>query len=109
MSFPVSRTECPPVNPLSITPDETPLHSRVEYRHIAASATCSGEGIALSGAGIRFRGDGPFPVGEAAEVRIDAVKGLAPPLLAYIEVSHCEREASGAWRIAGVIKGIRSE
>ena len=97
------------MNPLSITPDETPLHSRVEYRHIAASATCCGEGIALSGAGIHFRGDGPLPVGEAAEVRIDAVKGLAPPLLAYIEVSHCEREVSGAWRIAGVIKGIRSE
>ncbi|RQW84135.1 MAG: hypothetical protein EHM62_01090 [Methylococcus sp.] len=97
------------MNAPTISPDETPLHSRVEYRHIAASETCSGEGIALSGAGIRFRGDGPLPVGEAAEVRIGAVKGLAPPLLAYIEVSHCERETTGGWRIAGVINGIRSE
>lgn len=88
---------------------ETPLHGKVVYRRIADSDGVAGEGISFSGGGIQFRGALPLRIAEAAEVRIDAVKGLSPPLTAYIEVSRCDREDSGNYRIAGVIKGIRSE
>jgi hypothetical protein len=51
----------------------------------------------------------PLRIAEAAEVRIEAVKGLSPPLTAYIEITACDKDASGNYRIAGLIKGLRSE
>lgn len=90
------------------TIQETPLHGKVVYRRMADPDGVVGEGISFSGGGIQFRGRLPLRIAEAAEVRIDAVKGLSPPLIAYIEVSRCDREDSGSYRIAGVIKGIRS-
>lgn len=91
------------------SPGEMPLNSEVAYRPIAEAAASSGQGIALSGDGIRFRGPRALKPGTAAEVRIAPVRGLSPPLTAYIEVSRCDAEPGGEFRIAGVIKGIRSE
>jgi hypothetical protein len=88
---------------------ETPIHCKVVYRRISEPDGVAGEGISFSGGGIQFRGALPLRIAEAAEVHIDAVKGLSPPLTAYIEVSRCDREDSGNYRISGVIKGIRSE
>ena len=88
---------------------ETPIQCTVAYRCIAEAETVEGEGISLTGSGICFRGPTPLPVGQAAEVRIGAVRGLSPPLVAFIELTVCERDAAGDFRMAGTIKGIRSE
>lgn len=88
---------------------ETPLHCKVIYRRIAEPHPVTGEGISFSGGGIQFRGSLALRIAEAAEVHIDAVKGLSPPLTAYIEISACDQEESGNYRIAGLIKGLRSE
>ena len=88
---------------------ETPIHCPIAYRRMAEPTMAAGEGIGFSGGGIQFRGALPLRVAEAAEVHIDAVKGLSPPLTAYIEVFRCEPEAAGSYRIEGVIKGLRSE
>lgn len=87
---------------------ENPLRGKVLYRHIAASEPVQGEGISFSGSGIQFSGSHPLPRGEAAEVRIDAVKGLSPPLTAYIEVTRCDLDEVLGYRIDGLVKGIRS-
>ena len=87
---------------------ENPLRGKVLYRRIAESEPVQGEGISFSGSGIQFSGPRSLTQGEAAEVRIDAVKGLSPPLTAYIEVTRCEPDDAKGYRIDGLVKGIRS-
>ena len=96
------KNEKPRISP------ENPLHGKVLYRRIAESEPVEGEGISFSGSGIQFSGAHPLSRGEAAEVRIDAVKGLSPPLTAYIEVTRCDPDNVKRYRIEGLVKGIRS-
>lgn len=88
---------------------ETVLHGKVAYRRIGATTWLQGEGISSSGGGIQFRGEAPLPAELAAEVHMDAIKGMSPPLTAYIEVTRCDAVETGGYRIMGVIKGIHSE
>jgi len=44
----------------------------------------------------------------AAEVCIEAVRGLSPPLKVYIEVARCEDAEADGYLLTGLIKGIRS-
>lgn len=85
-----------------------PIHC-LTYRHVAETSLTPGDGIAFSGGEIQFRGPLALPLAQAAEVRIEAVKGISPPLTAYIEVTRCDRTGGGGYHIAGVIKGIRTE
>jgi len=86
---------------------ENSLRGKVLYRRIAESEPVQGEGISFSGSGIQFSGPRALAPGEAAEVRMDAVKGLSPPLTAYIEVTLCDPDAEKGYRIDGLVKGIR--
>ena len=86
---------------------ENSLRGKVLYRCIAESEPVQGEGISFSGSGIQFSGPRALAPGEAAEVRMDAVKGLSPPLTAYIEVTLCDPDAEKGYRIDGLVKGIR--
>ncbi len=87
---------------------EKPLHGKVLYRRISDQDSFRGEGVSLGGSELRFTGEQPLTKGEAAEVRIDAVKGLSPPLTAYIEVATCAQDGAQGYRIEGVVKGIQS-
>lgn len=91
------------------TPQETPLHGKVAYRRIGGAGWSRGEGISYSGGGIQFQGEAALPAEQAAEVHMDAVKGMSPPLTAYIEVTRCDASETGGYHIAGVIKGIHSK
>ena len=91
------------------TPQETLLHDKVVYRRIGVAEWSRGEAIAYSGGAIQFKGEAPLPAELAAEVHMEAVKGMAPPLATYIEVTRCEAIETGGYLIVGVIKGIHSE
>jgi hypothetical protein len=82
---------------------------KISYRLAGDESYHDGGCVNISGAGILFRGDFPLEVGKAAELRIDPENGITPPLIAYIEVVRCEADANGSYRIAGSIKGIKSE
>lgn len=85
---------------------ENPLRGKVLYRPIARSEPIEGEGIAFSGSRIRFSGEQSLSEGAAAEVRIEAVKGLSPALTAYIEISRCEPDDLLGFCIEGTVKGL---
>jgi hypothetical protein len=87
----------------------SPIQCPVVYRPVSGGQRVEGTGINLSGGGILFEGAEPLAVGSAAEVHIDAVRGLTPPLTLYIEVVRCEATEAGLYRVAGAINGLRTD
>lgn len=81
----------------------------LRYRSLARPEFHPGIALALGGGDALFCGQEALSPGLAAEVRVDAVKGVAPPLTLYVEISTCDAEISGGYRMSGVIKGIRSD
>lgn len=83
-------------------------HCKMRFR-IADSdtfteATCGN----ISGSGILFEAPVPVAAGKAAEIHIEPVNRITPPLTAYIEVIRCESVGNDRYEIAGAIKGIKS-
>lgn len=87
-------------------PQENPLCCALTYRRAADEGFVSGDGIGWSARTIRFQGGNSLASGDAAEVRLEAVKGLFPPLMVLAEVSHCQAIMGGRYEITGQIKGI---
>lgn len=85
----------------------TPISCGVMYRLVSDAVFMEGRGINLSGGGILFEGSAALPVGMAAEVRLEGVRGVAPALVAFIRVVRCEPSGASGYRMAGMIKGIR--
>ena len=81
---------------------------RVRYRLAGSGAYHEGVCLNISGSGIWFQGGLPLEIGKAAELHLASENKITPPLTAYIEVVRCE-EGEGGYRIAGAIKGIRSD
>lgn len=87
-------------------PQENPLCCALTYRRAADERFVSGDGIGWSARTIRFQGLSSLAAGDAAEVRLEAVKGLFPPLMVLAEVSACHEIIAGRFEITGHIKGI---
>ncbi len=87
-------------------PQENPLCCALTYRRAAEETFVIGDGIGWSARTIRFQGSDSLLAGEAAEVRLEAVKGLFPPLMVLAEVSACQSIMGGRYEITGHIKGI---
>lgn len=80
----------------------------VRYRSLAGFGFHPGMALTLGDGNVLFCGQEALKPGLAAEVHLDAVKGVAPPLTLYVEVRTCEEDASSGYRMGGAIKGIRS-
>lgn len=87
-------------------PQENPLCCALTYRRAADDVFVSGDGIGWSARTIRFQGMHSLADGDATEVRLEAVKGLFPPLMVLAEVSACQSIMGGRYEITGQIKGI---
>lgn len=87
-------------------PQEHPLCCALTYRRAADGGFVSGDGIGWSGRTIRFQGCDSLTCGDAVEVRLEAVKGLFPPLMVLAEVTHCQSIMDDRFEITGQIKGI---
>ena len=90
---------------------EEPVTSQfgLKYRQVSEPDHVLGSGVRLTGAEIELQGPKAIEPGASAEVWIDAVRGLAPALLAYIEVDRCEPLKGLHYKITGAIKAIRSQ
>ena len=87
-------------------PQENPLCCALTYRRAADEGFVGGDGIGWSARTIRFQGANGLSAGDAAEVRLEAVKGLFPPLMVLVEVSACQTIMGERYEITGQIKGI---
>jgi hypothetical protein len=87
-------------------PQENPLCCALTYRRAADEGFVAGDGTGWSARTIRFQGLHPLAAGDAAEVRLEAVKGLFPPLMVLAEVSACQAIMGDRFEITGQIKGI---
>ena len=88
---------------------ENPVYCKVAYRRVEEAEPSVGECVSFSGGSIVLRGGLRIEKGQAAVVHLDAVKGLSPPLRAYIEIGQCDKLDDWGYRVTGVIKGICSE
>jgi len=87
-------------------PQENPLCCALTYRRALDEDFVAGDGIGWSARNIRFQGLRSLDAGDAAEVRLEAVKGLFPPMMVLAEVSTCQAVLGGRFEITGQIKGI---
>jgi hypothetical protein len=82
---------------------------KMSYRPADTELLHEGVCLNLSGAGILCKTRHSIELGRALEVRIAPENSLIPPFVAFIEVIRTLRTDDGGYRIAGVIKGIKSE
>lgn len=87
-------------------PQETPLCCSLVYRPLAMERCTPGDGIGWSDRMIRFQGGAALEVAEGVEVRLEAVRGVFPPLMVLAEVSGCRELSPSRFEISGYIKGI---
>ncbi len=85
---------------------ETPLCCALAYRPASDDAFAFGDGIGWSGRSIRFQGSDGLTLHEAVEVRLEAVRGVFPPLMILAEVTGCRELSKTRFEISGQIKGI---
>ncbi|HYE34801.1 PilZ domain-containing protein [Methylocaldum sp.] len=84
-------------------------HCKMSFRLADGDAVYEGACVNISGSGILFETDTTVDAGKAVEVRLVPDNKITPPLTAYIEVIRCTETEAGRYRIAGAIKGIKSE
>lgn len=89
-----------------LDPLETPLCCDLRYRRMAGGSLNVGLGIGWSSRSVRFQGEVPLLPGEGLEIRLDAVRGLFPPLMVLAEVSGCREQVSGHYELSALVKGI---
>lgn len=87
-------------------PQETPLCCALQYRRAGDDHAATGDGIGWSARAIRFQGADALRSGEAVEVRLEAVRGVFPPLMILAEVGDCREISAGRYEMGGQIKGI---
>lgn len=83
-----------------------PVYCKVAYRRVEEAEPSVGECVSFTGGSIVLRGALRIDKGQAAVVYLDAVRGLSPPLRAYIKIGRCEKLDDSGYRVTGVIKGI---
>jgi hypothetical protein len=82
---------------------------KMTFRLADTDSVHDGACVNISGSGILFEADTPVAVGKAVEVCLVPHNKITPPLTAYIETIRCTESKTGRFRIAGAIKGIKSE
>ncbi|MGX2030969.1 MULTISPECIES: PilZ domain-containing protein [Methylocaldum] len=82
---------------------------KMTFRLADSDIVHEGVCVNISGSGILFEADIPLDVGKAVEVCLVPQNKITPPLTAYIETIRCAESEAGGYRIAGAIKGIKSE
>lgn len=63
----------------------------------------------ISASGLMFEAEEAVEIGRALEVRTFPGDRITPPITALVEVLRCEEAGHGRYRIAGAIKGIKSQ
>ncbi|MFM8331076.1 MAG: PilZ domain-containing protein [Candidatus Methylumidiphilus sp.] len=81
----------------------------MSYKRVAAGNQAHALCMEISASGIMFEADEAVEPGRALEIRTFPADRITPPITALIEVTRCTSAGLERYRIAGVIKGIKSQ
>ncbi len=81
----------------------------MSFKRIACGRQAHALCMNISGSGILFEAEEPAERGKALEIRTFPTDRMTPPITALIEVIRCTVTEQGRYRIAGIIKGIKSQ
>ncbi len=81
----------------------------MSFKRVASGSQTHALCVNISGSGLMFEAEEPAERGKALEVRTFPADPMTPPITALIEVIRCTETVQGRYRIAGIIKGIKSQ
>jgi hypothetical protein len=81
----------------------------MSFKRVACGSQAHARCIDISASGLMFEADEAVELGRALEVRTFPSDRITPPITALVEVIRCAEIDPGRYRIAGVIKGIKSQ
>ena len=81
----------------------------MSFKRVASGSQAHALCMNISGSGIMFEAEEPAERGKALEIRTFPADRMTPPITALIEVIRCTATEQGRYRIAGIIKGIKSQ
>lgn len=85
------------------------LECKLYFKRADFSSVHEGLCLNVSSTGILFKATQPVTLGRALEIRTLPENLIVPPLIAFIEVTRCERiDSLRQYLIVGVIKAIKS-
>ncbi len=82
----------------------------MSFKPVASGSQNHARCVDISASGIRFEAEEAVEMGRALEIRTFPADRITPPITALVEVVRCEHSPhEGRYRIACVIKGIKSQ
>ena len=81
----------------------------MSFKRVACGSQAHALCVDISASGLMFEADEAVEPGRALEVRTFPGDRATPPITALVEVLRCAESSEGRYRIAGVIKGIKSQ
>jgi len=81
----------------------------MSFKRVASGNQAHARCVDISASGIQFEGEEPVELGRALEIRTFPADRITPPITALVEVVRCTEASQGRYRIACVIKGIKSQ
>lgn len=81
----------------------------MSFKRVACGSQAHALCMDISASGLMFEADEPVEPGRALEVRTFPGDRITPPITALVEVLRCTETGHGRYRIAGAIRGIKSQ
>jgi len=81
----------------------------MSFKRVACGNQAHALCVDISASGLMFEADEAVEPGRALEIRTFPGDRITPPITALVEVTRCTEAGAGRYRIAGVIKGIKSQ
>jgi hypothetical protein len=81
----------------------------MSFKRVAQGNQARAVCMDISASGLMFETDEPIEIGRALEIRTFPNDRVTPPIIALVEVIRCVMTEQGRYRVAGVIKGIKSQ
>ncbi len=85
------------------------VNCAMSFKRVASGSQAHALCLDISASGILFEADEAVELGRALEIRTFPADRITPPLTALVEVNRCAKTRQGRYRIAGAIKGIKSQ
>jgi hypothetical protein len=81
----------------------------MSFKRVASGNQAHALCVDISASGLMFEAEEPVELGRALEIRTFPGDRITPPITALVEVLRCTETGQGRYRIAGAIKGIKSQ
>jgi hypothetical protein len=81
----------------------------MSFKRVASGSQAHALCVDISASGLMFEAEEAVELGRALEIRTFPGDRITPPITALVEVLRCAETEQGRYRIAGVIRGIKSQ